>query len=306
MRLSAQSALLGSAVVLVAAGLGGTAAGTDATASAKAGRLVAFGSCGELLGYAKSQAGRLVGPWGLRRQGRPLRAGAHVGRRVDGEGRRAPSRSRASTTPAPTCRSRASTSPISSRRTARRSSRSRTGTSTPSTCATGKPRLLDTLPSTAATTGAAAVRRPAARALARRLLGRAAARAGADDDRVRAVAVDAHRGRRLRPERAARRAHADARRLVPRRAHGRRDGADRRQLAGPRDAAVRAADGGRRRTRSRRRTTRNRAVLASSRASSWLPVVPRSSGRATPRRASARSCSAATSAGPPASRASGC
>src|SRR5689334_2830228 len=70
MRLLAKRVLLGSAVVLAAAGLGGTAAGTDATASAKAGRLVAFGSCGELLGYAKSQAGRLVGPYGF--GGRPV------------------------------------------------------------------------------------------------------------------------------------------------------------------------------------------------------------------------------------------
>ena len=38
--------------------------GTDTTASAKAGRLVAFGSCGELLGYARSQAGRSSGRTG--------------------------------------------------------------------------------------------------------------------------------------------------------------------------------------------------------------------------------------------------
>ncbi len=40
-------------------------AGTAQTASAKAGRLVAFGSCADLLTHAKSQASRLVGPWGL-------------------------------------------------------------------------------------------------------------------------------------------------------------------------------------------------------------------------------------------------
>ena len=69
MRFPARTALLGSAVVLLAVGLGGTAAGTDSTTSAKAGRLVSFDSCGELLGYAKSQAGRFVGPYGLAGRG---------------------------------------------------------------------------------------------------------------------------------------------------------------------------------------------------------------------------------------------
>jgi uncharacterized secreted protein with C-terminal beta-propeller domain len=69
MRFPARTALLGSAVALLAVGLGGTAAGTDSTTSAKAGRLVAFDSCGELLGYAKSQAGRFVGPYGLAGRG---------------------------------------------------------------------------------------------------------------------------------------------------------------------------------------------------------------------------------------------
>src|SRR3954453_18107529 len=65
MGLTSRTALPASVAVLPAAGLGGTAAGTDRTSSAKAGRLVSFGSCGELLGYAKSQAGRFVGPYGL-------------------------------------------------------------------------------------------------------------------------------------------------------------------------------------------------------------------------------------------------
>jgi uncharacterized secreted protein with C-terminal beta-propeller domain len=70
MRVDARRLLIGTAVVVAAAGLGGTAAGTGTSASAKAGRLVAFGSCGELLGYAKSQAARFVGPYGF--------GGAHV------------------------------------------------------------------------------------------------------------------------------------------------------------------------------------------------------------------------------------
>src|SRR5262245_13967173 len=67
MRFSVRRVLFGSAVVLAAAGLGGTASGTGTTSSAKAGRLVAFGSCGEMLDYAKSQANRLVGPYGFGR-----------------------------------------------------------------------------------------------------------------------------------------------------------------------------------------------------------------------------------------------
>src|SRR4051812_45973542 len=56
-----RSCLAVTAVAVVAA-LGATA-GDGATA--KGDRLVAFRSCGELLGYAKSRAARFVGPWGL-------------------------------------------------------------------------------------------------------------------------------------------------------------------------------------------------------------------------------------------------
>src|SRR6478736_6053175 len=69
MRLPARTVFLASAAVLLAAALGGTAAGTAGAANAKANRLVAFGSCGELLGYAKAQAGRFVGPYGLAGRG---------------------------------------------------------------------------------------------------------------------------------------------------------------------------------------------------------------------------------------------
>jgi uncharacterized secreted protein with C-terminal beta-propeller domain len=70
MRFSTRAALPALLVVLAAGAATGTAerstAGTArAGASAKAGRLVAFGSCGNLLGYAKTQAARFVGPWGL-------------------------------------------------------------------------------------------------------------------------------------------------------------------------------------------------------------------------------------------------
>ena len=72
MRLLRRIALVPAAAVLVVAGLGGTvphsAAGSDSTAAAaKASRLVAFRSCGDLLGYVKSQAAPLVGPYGFGR-----------------------------------------------------------------------------------------------------------------------------------------------------------------------------------------------------------------------------------------------
>src|SRR5665647_440138 len=70
MRLTRRMALVPAAVVLAAAGLGGTAGRaapghTGATAAVKASRLVPFRSCGDLLGYVKSQAAPLVGSWGF-------------------------------------------------------------------------------------------------------------------------------------------------------------------------------------------------------------------------------------------------
>ena len=70
MRYSKRIALLPVGIVLAAAGLGGTAghSATDrtaATGTAKSSRLVPFRSCGDLLGYVKSQTVPLVGPWGF-------------------------------------------------------------------------------------------------------------------------------------------------------------------------------------------------------------------------------------------------
>src|SRR5260221_9224501 len=69
LRLWRRIALVPAAAVLVVAGLGGTAgrssAGSDSAASPS--RLVAFRSCGDLLGYVKSQAAPLVSPWGFGR-----------------------------------------------------------------------------------------------------------------------------------------------------------------------------------------------------------------------------------------------
>jgi uncharacterized secreted protein with C-terminal beta-propeller domain len=73
-----RAALFAGMAVLLAAGLGGTAdrSGAHADAATKAPRLVAFHSCGALLGYVKSQAARFVGPWGL--GGSPAVRGAPV------------------------------------------------------------------------------------------------------------------------------------------------------------------------------------------------------------------------------------
>jgi hypothetical protein len=69
--------------LLLLATLAGAATHSDAegaqgssAATAKAGRLVAFRSCADLLAHAKSQATRLVGPWGL---GGPIAMDTAVG-----------------------------------------------------------------------------------------------------------------------------------------------------------------------------------------------------------------------------------
>jgi uncharacterized secreted protein with C-terminal beta-propeller domain len=63
MRLGRRVALLAALAVVVAAVAGGTTA-RSAPEAAKP-RLVTFGTCGQLLGYAKGQAKRFVGPYGL-------------------------------------------------------------------------------------------------------------------------------------------------------------------------------------------------------------------------------------------------
>ena len=61
-------ALLLALAVVAAAAAGVTAAGTTARSAPEAlgkTKLTAFGTCGQLLGYAKGQAKRFVGPYGL-------------------------------------------------------------------------------------------------------------------------------------------------------------------------------------------------------------------------------------------------
>jgi len=57
-------ALLAALAVVLAAAAGGTTARSAPDASGKT-RLAAFGTCGQLLGYAKGQAKRFVGPYGF-------------------------------------------------------------------------------------------------------------------------------------------------------------------------------------------------------------------------------------------------
>lgn len=61
-------ALLAALALLVASGVGAT---TEGASAPKAPRLVAFGSCGELLRHVKAQAGRFVGPYGFGALGAP-------------------------------------------------------------------------------------------------------------------------------------------------------------------------------------------------------------------------------------------
>ena len=74
MHFSRRVAFLAALALLVAAALGGTA-DRSAAQTAQTPRLAAFGSCGQLLDYAKSNAGRFVGPYGL---GSPLGRGGIV------------------------------------------------------------------------------------------------------------------------------------------------------------------------------------------------------------------------------------
>ena len=152
-----------------------------------------------LLGYAKSQAARLVGPWGLggsvatALEAMLSAAAATARRRQPSTGKRAIPRrrpSRASTTPARTSRRQGVDEPdlvktdgktlfaiangmLERRRRQRREA-------APARHAEARRRLEPR---------AAAVRRPPARALARRLLGGAASGDVRADDAVRAVAV---------------------------------------------------------------------------------------------------------------------
>jgi len=64
MKLGRRVALLAALAVVVAAAAGGTTARSAPEATGKT-RLTAFGSCGQLLGYAKGQTKRFVGPYGL-------------------------------------------------------------------------------------------------------------------------------------------------------------------------------------------------------------------------------------------------
>ena len=66
MKLGRRVALLAALAVVVAAAAGVTTAGSarSGTRASKT-RLTAFGSCGQLLGYAKAQTKRFVGPYGF-------------------------------------------------------------------------------------------------------------------------------------------------------------------------------------------------------------------------------------------------
>ena len=80
MPIRGRAALVGALAALGAAALAGSAG----SAAAPGPRLVAFQSCGDLLGYVKAQADRFVGPWGIGGGPIPISApGAPAVGRVD-------------------------------------------------------------------------------------------------------------------------------------------------------------------------------------------------------------------------------
>jgi len=90
MNLGRRAAFLAALAVLIAAALGATLDGSAAPSTRaqagtkKAARLIAFRSCSDLLGYAKAQATKFVGPYGL---GAPVAiGGAPVGTMAPGKG----------------------------------------------------------------------------------------------------------------------------------------------------------------------------------------------------------------------------
>ena len=235
-------------------------------AATKAGRLVAFGSCPDLLRYSKAQATRFVGPYGLggrpgivndaaarAREASPPKQGVDFsGTNVQEEGVDEPDMVK---TDGNTLYALAN------------------GKLNAVDVSSAKPRLLDTLAlDPRPEPRAAPARQPPARPLARRLLGRADARDGQPDDAVRAGSVRARGDRRLESESSAPRPHADPRRGVRRRSARRRQCADRRHLTGAQHAAVRAAA----RTAPRRSSPR--------RASATAPLSPRPASGAGCRR----------------------
>ena len=242
-------ALITVAVALASAGLVGTvgnsASGRVATTSAHPAGLVPFRSCGDLLGYVKSQAVPLVGAWGLRRlaRARPVaarrrRPGGRI--REDGRRHRADRGRRLLRHERPGAGRRRARlrqderqDPVRGRRQPAERGRRHELTPEAARLAEARHRLEPRAP---------ARRRPPARALARRLLADAAAR----PDCARAAVLSRHVShlgdRHLEPEGAAGRQHAHAQRRLRRRAPRRLERAHRRLLAGADEAALRDAD----------------------------------------------------------------
>ena len=132
------------ALIVLAAAAAVALAGTSARSAPQASKpkLTSFGTCGQLLGYAKGQAKRFVGPYGYG----GIRPPMPNETAVPAAGRAArllPSR--ASTSRARTCRRKASTSRTSSRRTATRVFAVANGKLRAVDVAGAKPRLLDSL-----------------------------------------------------------------------------------------------------------------------------------------------------------------
>jgi uncharacterized secreted protein with C-terminal beta-propeller domain len=82
MNFGKRAAFLAAMAVLMVATLGATFDGSAAPRKTKPARLVAFRSCSDLLGYAKAQAAKFVGPYGF---GVPVTLGGPVGTAAPGK-----------------------------------------------------------------------------------------------------------------------------------------------------------------------------------------------------------------------------
>ena len=240
------------------------ARGPERAERQKSPRLTAFGSCGQLLGYAKAQATRFVGPYGLggtsrggplpiettARASRPVAGVDFSGTNVQEEGVDEPDMVKTDGNDA---------------------LRGRDGRLNAVDVREAKPRLLDSLELEPGD-GELLLHGDRLLVLSRGgywiqplpAMPRGASPFAAGQER-------AHRDRRQQPEAAAARAHARARRLVRGGAARRRHRSHRHRGAGAERAAVRAAEGPHRRTRSRHALKQNKIVVAKSRATSWLP-----------------------------------
>ena len=257
----------------MAVAAGGTTARSAPEAAGKT-RLTAFGSCGQLLGYAKGQMKRFVGPYGY--GGLPPGV---VETAVPAAGARAAAPVQGVDFSGTNVQEEGVDEPDLVKTNGKTLFAVANGSLRAVDVSGLRPRLLDSLPLERALSHELLLHGDRLlAALARRLLDRAAARNSGADRPVPAGEVRAGRGGRVRSVPAPTRAHAHARRRLRRRAARRLERADRRRLPDSDRAPVQAADRrlargdrrGRAAQRGRRRALEGRELAA---------LLPRQAGR---------------------------